>query len=122
MKELPTNVQIGMKRRVINVTGDDGSNWELREMTAAQRDEYMNLLNKRFEGTRIKDFRGMHSDLLTRSLFRNGGENGGKPVTVEELAAWPASTTQDLADLASELSGLKKDKPGEEEKDDAKKG
>lgn len=117
MKELPTSISLGLKRKQIPVVIEDengnSTNWELRELTAKARDEYMELLNKRqrFDSNGkvagMTSVKGLHSELLTRSLFRNGGDNGGKFVTEKEIEAWPSSAVQQLFDAASELNGLR---------------
>jgi hypothetical protein len=85
-------------------------------MSAANRDKYLNALAARMhgegEGRHVKNFDGMHADLLVLCLFRKD-----KPVAREEIQGWPAKATQMLFDAAQELNGLGK----LDEKDEAKK-
>lgn len=99
--------------------------YELREMTAALRDQYMDLLGDRVrlvdgKPVGIKKYEGMQTDLLSRCLFKEDG----KPVTKEEIRAWPAAVVSSLFASAQELSHLNRVDAGKVEvevEDDIKK-
>lgn len=82
-------------------------NYELRELTAAARDAYMDSVKNRMKIVNGKEtfetFVGLHSDLLARCLFKEGGT---KPVTADEIQQFPASTTDTLYKEARKLNHL----------------
>jgi hypothetical protein len=95
----------------IPVTLDGGNgkpqDYEIREMTALQRDSYMDALSERViidkdgKAAGIKKFDGMQADLVARCLFQDG-----KLVTREAIQAWPASTVAGLFDECQKLNRL----------------
>lgn len=88
---------------------EDGQecNCELREMSAAQRDDYLQSLSVRMnrdasgQAAGISDFKGLHAELLTRCLYVEG-----KLVSAEEIQEWPASVLVDLYNIAQQLNKL----------------
>lgn len=93
---------------------------EMREMTAAIRDRYLGLQGERAKHNTegvvvgIKNFDGIHSDLLCLCLYRDG-----TPVPKSEVQGWPASMTSALYAEAQKLNML--NQPAKEVKEEAKK-
>jgi hypothetical protein len=86
--------------------------YTVREMTAADRDRYLDHLTKRMEVgpdgrlTQMKDVVGLQSELLGFCLHRDG-----QRVPVEEIQQWPASVVQALFDIAQDLNRLNASPP-----------
>jgi len=86
----------------------DGANYEIREMTAAARDAYMDTLSERVvidkdgKAAGIKKFDGMQAELVSRCLFTKDG----KAVTKDAIQGWPASTVASLFDECQTLNHL----------------
>jgi len=94
----------------VELTGPGGPvNYELREMTAAARDAYLDAVNDRLKVDAngkpigIKKWDGMHAELLTKTLFQVAG---GKAVTREVVQEWPAATVTELYNEAQRINGL----------------
>lgn len=90
---------------------DDAGNeqtYQLREMTAAQRDVYLDGISSRMrlgpdgKSVGIKKFDGMQADLLSLCLF---GPDG-KLVPTAEIQKWPSSVVGQLFSLAQEINRL----------------
>lgn len=93
--------------------------YELREMTAAARDHYLDGLKSRVQvGTdgkfNVTKFEGMHADLLTRCLFPKANNTA---VTRDVIQKWPARVVTALYEEAQKLNGL-----NQESKESAKNG
>jgi len=88
----------------------DGANLELelREMNAAGRDRYLDLLSDRMrldtdgKPCGVKKFGGLQADLLCLCLFKSDG----KTITKEEVQKWPASIVTELFRAAQKLNAL----------------
>lgn len=98
---------------VIQVEDDKGKvasekKFELREMTAAQRDQYLTDLQSRFrlnkDGVAVgmKDFIGLQANLLSLCMFNEQGE----PVSRDDVQTWPASCVTQLFKAAKEINHL----------------
>ena len=91
-----------------NEAGDEVA-CELREMTASQRDAYLQKLQTRMErsadGTPVgvSNFQGLQAELISSCLFR-----GGELVLSQEIQEWPAKLVTDLYKEAQVLNGLDK--------------
>ena len=87
--------------------GESTRKLELREMTAADRDKYLEDLSRRvrIDGSGkpagVKDFNGMQAALLTRCLYE-----GDKQVPMSEIQEWPAGTVTQLFQEAQKLNHL----------------
>jgi len=87
----------------------DGGEYEIREMTAAARDAYMDTLSERVvidkegKAAGIKKFDGMQAELVSRCLFL---KSDGSQVTKETIQGWPASTVASLFDECQTLNHL----------------
>lgn len=93
-----------------NDTGEGTTEYELREMTAAQRDNYLDGLNKRLRivnGTAagVARFEGLQADLISACLYDNGG--GVIPIT--EIQKWPASLVAQIFKQAQDMNQLSKE-------------
>jgi hypothetical protein len=79
----------------------------LREMTAADRDKYLDRLTKRLKlGTDgqsqgVNRFDGLQADLISSCLWR-----GEALVTKQEVQAWPAAAVQGIFNDAQEINKL----------------
>lgn len=97
-------------------------NYELREMTAAQRDSYIDLTQNRFE--RDKDGKPVHEKRIegiqAELLFRCLRKLPNDVVTKETIQKWPAASVQQLFDAAKKLNRLD-EKDETKVADDAKK-
>lgn len=108
--------------RPVEIEDDNGNvkKYELREISAAQRDRYMNSLTKRFrldntgKPCGIKDFEGLHASLISLCLYNEQGTL----VTPQEVNAWPAHVTQTLYKAAESLNKLDAKDEGDKEKND----
>jgi hypothetical protein len=84
---------------------------ELRELSAAGRDAYLNSLHKRtkFDGDGnakgISDFVKLQADLLGVTLF---DKDTKEAVKVEEVQKFPATVVAELYEMAQGLNVLKK--------------
>lgn len=94
----------------VTLEGDHGNEeYELREMTAAARDVYMDSLQLRLSRNAqgdvvgIKKFEQMQADLLTRCMFR---KKENTPVPVSEIQKWPASVVASLYTEAQTMNRL----------------
>src|SRR6185503_6977958 len=106
------SLKFSLKSGMVPVTLEvDGAvvEMELREMTAAARDSYLDRLSSRMkfdnEGkpAGVKKFEGMQSELIGACLFR---QESGKAVTSQEIQGWPASVVSDIYKAAQELNHL----------------
>lgn len=88
----------------------------IQELTGKLRDTYLNKLGKRVDpaggDTRVKDFEGLHADLLVRSLLKVTTE-GLIPFTVDEIQEFPAPVQAELFKMSKELSRLEEDEDKE---------
>lgn|SRR3990167_11282250 len=106
-----------------NATGETES-LELREMTAASRDQYIDVVGGRMlfdpKGVPIglKKAEGLQAELLSRCLYRTHDE---KPVLVSkgEIQGWPTTVVNRLFDEARRLNRINDD--GEKVQDESKK-
>jgi hypothetical protein len=109
-----SNTVIPVELETETSTGKTKQIYELREMSAAGRDRYLDALSERMrtsvEGkTTVKKFEGMHADLLTNCLF----DHAGKAVPRETIQSWPASAITTLFDAAQDINRLGEKKPSE---------
>jgi len=98
--------------------------YEIRQMTTAGRSKYFKAQNQGIEvrlmdhGDKdekgepelrreiiLKDLEGAQIELLCNTMFL-AGEGKSRPVSREEINAWPAVVTEVLAKQASDLNGL----------------
>lgn len=98
-----------LKKEVRTITIDDDA-FEIREMTAAVRDAYLDRLGKRLKknpngDTGVSKFEGLQADLISSCLHR-----GEDKVKTDEVQTWPASVVvgifkecQDVNQLAQEV-------------------
>lgn len=101
----------------VSLIGTDGKpqEYELCEMTAEQRDGYMEDLGKRMARDKdgktvaVTNYQGLQASLVGRCLFKKGER---KPVEVAIIQAWPAGAVDALFKEAQRLNHL-----GESEKE-----
>lgn len=82
--------------------------FELREMSAALRDAYLDTLGKRITTDAagkptVTNFGGMQGELLSRCLFEADKKES---VTMSEVQSWPASVVASLFTEAQKLNLL----------------
>lgn len=119
-----STLQFNLKKNSIPVVIEDGDatplNLTLVEMSAAQRDQYLDSIQARMgydvkgSPTGLKKFDGLQADLLTRCLLKEDG----KMVTREQVQGWPSSIVSDLFKAAQKLNHLNKEE--DEEKQEKK--
>lgn len=85
--------------------------YELREMSAANRDAYLDGLKDRvqIDGNgkfNVTKFEGMHADLLSRCLVSKPDNAAVKKETIQK---WPARVVTALYEEAQKLNGLNQD-------------
>ena len=92
-----------------------GEKYILVELNGKGRDAYLNGLSNRMRTTPtgqpsgIKNFDGLHADLISRCLFKIGEDGGRTQVKPETIQGWPARVAAGLFDRAKEISGLGED-------------
>ena len=92
------------KRESIVLQGEKGEEeYYIMEMTAEERDDYLQVLSSRVNGEQLKDFRGVQAELLSRSMKK---KKDGSPVTKEEIQQWPSSVVTTLHELAQKINLL----------------
>lgn len=101
-----------LKRQIthISLEKENGGTeeFELREMSAAKRDAYLDRLSRRVkigakgENMGVSNFEGLQADLIASCLF---GENG-RAVAIQEIQEWPASVVAGIFKQAQELNSL----------------
>lgn len=102
------DLELDLTIKFISVKLSDAQ-YELREMDAETRDQYLNKSTKRLErneegkATGLTSFDGHQTELLALCLIDT---TTGKPVPQEVMKKWPASVTTKLFEKARELSGL----------------
>jgi len=81
---------------------------ELKEMTAAKRDVYLQKLSSRVETgadgqpTGVSDFAGMQAELIQTCITKKGGGE----LSIETIQEWPASVVTSVYALCQEMNGL----------------
>ena len=116
-------IKLSLQRKEVPVTllGEGGVEkaYVLREMSGAQREAYHQLSIKRVrfdpkgKATGVKDFEGMHAELLAFCFF----DQEGKAVPREEIQSLPQSAQVQLFNAAQQLNGLvsRKEEPDDSE-------
>jgi len=89
--------------------------YELREMSAAARDSYLDVMSDRLRFDKdgntagVKKFEGMQADLLSRCLYRH---NALAPVGKSVIQGWPSSVVAGLFAEAQKINLLGTGKEG----------
>ena len=106
------SLKFNLKASAVQVTLEGGAgptDFELREMTAAARDSYLDAVGERVtidkEGkpAGIKKFDGMQADLIARCLY---DRSSGEAVTREVIQTWPSSVVASLFNEAQKINHL----------------
>ena len=98
--------------RLINPQTKQSEDYELWELSGVERDEYMNVMTRKVEVSagaetaRVKNFVGLQSALLCRSLRRKGDK---ECVREDVIQSFPSKTRDALFKMANELSGLEQE-------------
>jgi len=97
----------------VEAEGSGTCEFQIREMTAAQRDAYLDRIMKRTkmvngQAAGLNSFDGVQAELLTVTLFHVGGDQDGIAVSKEEVQGWPSNFVSDVFRRAQELNGLSK--------------
>jgi len=92
---------------VLTDSNGGASDYELREMTAAGRDKYLDGMKERVQvgadgKPSIKKFAGMQADLVSRCLFNKDGT----AVPVKTIQGWPSSVVSALFAESQKLNQL----------------
>ncbi len=114
--------KFSLKRRSIPVpidTDDGVHEYQLREMVAADRDKWMDLLSSRMIRDKdgkptehISKYDQMQATLISMCLF----DKDGKPVEIKTIQSWPGGMVQDLFLEARKINGLEVDGSEKKEK------
>ena len=86
--------------------------FEIREMTAADRDKYMQTLSRRFNYDKegkpcgLKTFTGLHAELLTLCMYQVQPSGEFTLVKKELLDSWPGGNVLQLYKEAQRLNHL----------------
>jgi len=89
--------------------------YAIKEMTGAQRDEYLNKVTQKTtrdasgEVVGMKDYKGLYSTLLSYCLY----DADSKLIPESKIQEWPDTAQKALFDIAIELNGLKAKKADE---------
>lgn len=119
-----SSLKFSLKTSTVPVTLEANGkvvDYELREMTAAARDTYLDSLGERLRVDKdgkpagIKKFEGMQADLLTRCLFST---QQNKTVSRDEVQGWPSSVVSALFKEAQKINLLNEEKDAGELKND----
>jgi hypothetical protein len=109
---------IELKEQPVELVNPDGTKKEyiLKEMDGRGRDKYMNQLQSNMvmkdgKPQGLKDYEGMHSSLLVRTLF---DKESGKAASKEFIQGLPARVTAALFGASQTLNALS-DSPETEE-------
>lgn len=82
----------------------------VKEMSGAQRDEYLNKtaqksrLDDKGDVVGLKDYKGLYSNLLSFCLY----DADGKLVGESKIQEWPDAAQKALYEMANELNGMSK--------------
>jgi len=105
-------MNLSLDPKILTVSLSQGGvsvEYELREMVASERDQYMDEVGDRLrldasgKPAGVKKFEGMQSSLLSRCLFvKATNEKVTKPV----IQSWPGSVVGSLFTEAQKLNGL----------------
>jgi len=97
------------KKELVVLQSEKGEQeYYISEMTAEERDDYLQALSSRVkvdeEGRPqgLKDFRGIQAELLSRCLRTKKGEL----VKKEEIQSWPSSVVTSLYEIAQKINLL----------------
>ncbi len=116
MNNTPLNFRLSRNFFDVVLTEEDGITntcYQLREMTAAERDNYLTRMQKRMKtdssgkAIGVSNFDGMQADLLASCMTTVAD---GKPVTMGTIQAWPATVVTSLFEKAQELNNLNRGK------------
>lgn len=101
-----------LKRKVLHISieaesGEGTIEYQLREMTAAARDAYLDRQSGRLKlvdgkPSGIVKMSGLQADLISCCLFDSTGKN----VSIEEVQTWPSQMVTDIFKQAQKLNGL----------------
>jgi hypothetical protein len=90
--------------------------YSVKEMTGAQRDDYLNKVTSKTtrdasgEVIGMKDYKGLYSTLLALCLY----DAEGKAIPESKIQEWPDTAQKVLFDIATDLNGLKPKKNDED--------
>lgn len=82
----------------------------VKEMSGAQRDEYLNKtaqksrLDEKGDVVGLKDYRGLYSNLLSFCLY----DADAKPVSESKIQEWPDAAQKALYEMANDINGMSK--------------
>lgn len=110
----PLEVSLDLKTRPVSLKAKDKHGvivpikGELREMDGTARDEWMTFVSSKAKfgpdgkPTGAKDFKGVYSFLLVRTLFKDDGT----PFNEKEINGWSSSAQEVLFKASTKLSGV----------------
>ncbi len=113
-----------LKKNVVHITvenedGNGTTEYQIREMTAAVRDVYLESLSDRVKivdgkASGVGKFEGLQADLVSCCLFKGDGT----AVSVGEIQTWPAVMVSELYKQAQDINSLDKEEAEAETKNE----
>ena len=111
---------LARKTQPVNIEMDGETvEWKIRELTGAERDEYLMTMRKRFnkdadgQPTSMREFKDAQTTLLHLTMVNENGDT----FTMDDIRNWPASLQNYLFGVSQELSKL--DNADEDEGDES---
>lgn len=102
-------MKLSLKRRSekIELETETGEfvEYEIRELSASEREQWMNDAAERTADEKKRNFRGFFSKLLSYALY----DQNGKAVAANVIDAMPATTVEALYERALVVSRLKEE-------------
>lgn len=122
MSDIVQRISILRKSQPVDLEVEEGSvvRYFVKEMSGAQRDEYLNKtaqksrLDANGEVVGLKDYKGLYSNLLAFCLY----DDGGKLVPESKIQEWPDAAQRALYEMANELNGMAKPASPDQEGDE----
>lgn len=112
MSDLVKTISILRKSQPVDLEVEQGkvARFYVKEMSGAQRDEYLNKtaqksrLDEKGDVVGLKDYRGLYSNLLSFCLY----DADAKPVAESKIQEWPDAAQKALYEMANDVNGMSK--------------
>lgn len=112
MSDSVKTISILRKSQPVDLEIEEGKQvrFYVKEMSGAQRDEYLNKtaqksrLDEKGDVVGLKDYRGLYSNLLSFCLY----DADAKPVAESKIQEWPDAAQKALYEMANDINGMSK--------------
>ena len=112
MSDSIKTISILRKSQPVDLEVEEGKQvrFFVKEMSGAQRDEYLNKtaqksrLDEKGDVVGLKDYRGLYSNLLSFCLY----DAEGKLVPESKIQEWPDAAQKALYEMANDINGMSK--------------